>query len=227
MGVSLNEIVPWGRTFNEYERMFGLQAEDLRPGVLDCGGGTASFTVEMNARGLRAVAVDPLYRFSAEEIRARHAAVEAPMLAHVRATVNDWVWTYHRNPDDLLQNRRSAINTFLADYETGRKEGRYLVAELPTLPFEAGAFGLALCSHLLFLYSNLLSEEFHVAGILELCRVAREVRVFPLVTLRDMPSPHLDGVRRAVEQRGLKTEVLRVDYEFQRGGNQMLKLSRP
>ena len=227
MGISLNEIVPWGRTFNEYERMFALQAADLEKGVLDCGGGPASFTAEMHARGLKATSIDPLYRFSSAEIQGRYEAVEVPMLAQVRATVNDWVWTYHRDPDDLLQNRRSAIHLFLADYEPGRKDGRYLVAELPTLPFEAGSFGLALCSHLLFLYSDLLSQRFHLDAVRELCRVAREVRVFPLVTLRDGPSPHVDAVCTAAEQRGLKAQILPVDYELQRGGNQMLRISRP
>ena len=40
-------------------------------------------------------------------------------------------------------------------------------------------FDLALCSHLLFLYSEQLTADFHLASIRELCRVAGEVRVFP------------------------------------------------
>lgn len=224
MAVSLNEIVPWGRTFDEYRRMFALNDAEISNGILDCGGGPASFTAELNAQGHRAIAADPLYRFSANEIRARFEAVEAPMLSQVRATLDDWVWSYHRNPEHLLQNRRAAINRFLEDYEPGRRDGRYLKAELPGLPFETGAFGLALCSHLLFLYSDLLSEEFHVEAVLELCRVAHEVRIFPLVTLRDERSAHVSAVCRAAEQRGLRTEIVGVDYELQRGGNQMLKI---
>ena len=77
---------------------------------------------------------------------------------------------------------------------------------------------------MLFLYSDLLSEDFHVRSILELCRVANEVRIFPLLTLRREPSPHLAAVRSALDSKGLASEIVRVDYELQRGGNQMLRV---
>src|SRR5262252_2910643 len=115
MAISLDQIVPWGRSLKEYELMFALSAEDLSAGVLDCGGGPASFTAEMSASGKRAVSIDPVYAFSGQEIRARFDATAGPMLAQVKATPDDWTWTYHRDPDDLLANRRSALEIFLAD----------------------------------------------------------------------------------------------------------------
>jgi len=45
----------------------------------------------------------------------------------------------------------AAMQEFLADYRAGGREGRYMAATLPHLPFADGAFDLALCSHLLFL----------------------------------------------------------------------------
>lgn len=206
--------------------MFGLTAEDLSRGVLDCGGGPASFTAEVSAAGIRAVAVDPIYAHSGREIRTRFEAVVEPMLAQVRATPADWTWTFHRNPEDLAANRRAALERFLADYDIGQREQRYRVGELPELRFAADSFGLAVCSHLLFLYSDLLSEAFHVRAVEELCRVAREVRLFPLLTLRGEPSPHLGAVRSAVAEAGWASEVVRVPYELQRGGNEMLRLLR-
>jgi SAM-dependent methyltransferase len=149
------------------------------------------------------------------------------MISQVRATPGDWVWSYHRDPDDLYANRRAAIEGFLADYENGLREHRYIVGELPSLPFKSDSFGLAVCSHLLFLYSDLLSEDFHVRSILELCRVAREVRLFPLLTLAREPSPHLAAVQSAVRLRGWSSEVVPVNFEFQRGGNKMLRVFRP
>ena len=44
--------------------MFSLTPADLSAGVLDCGGGPASFTAELSAARVRAVAVDPLYAYS-------------------------------------------------------------------------------------------------------------------------------------------------------------------
>ena len=72
--------------------------------------------------------------------------------------------------------------------------------------------------------SDLLDSGFHIQSVRELCRVARDVRVFPLLNLRGEPSPHLGAVRSALEADGWETEIVKVDYEFQRGGNEMLRV---
>jgi hypothetical protein len=226
MAVHLDQIVPWGRSFHEYCLMFNLSAENLSGGLLDCGGGPAGFVAGASARGHRAVSVDPIYKFSGPEIRARFDATVPQMLSQVRATPDDWVWSYHRDLDDLLSNRRAAMESFLADYECGLRERRYMVGELPSLPFASSCFSLAVCSHLLFLYSDLLSKSFHIDSLRELCRVAQEVRVFPLLTLQRGTSPHLTAVRSALDAEGCDSEVIRVDYELVRGGNQMLRVVR-
>jgi hypothetical protein len=226
MAVSFDQIVPWGRSRKEYELMLSLSPEDLSRGVLDCGGGPASFTAELSASGIRAVSVDPIYAYSGLEIQTRFEEVVEPMIAQVRATPEDWTWGYHRDPDDLCANRRAALEGFLADYEQGLQAHRYVAGELPALPFDASSFGLAVCSHLLFLYSDLLTEDFHIRAVTELCRVADEVRIFPLLTLARKPSPHLAAVQAAVHSQGMASKVMRVDYEFQRDGNEMLRIFR-
>src|SRR5271163_1539583 len=115
MAVSFDQIIPWGRSRKEYELMFSLSPEDLSRSVLDCGGGPASFVGELAATGKRAVSIDPIYTFSGAEIRARFEAVVEPMKAQIRATPDDWTWSYHRDPDDLCVNRRAALERFLAN----------------------------------------------------------------------------------------------------------------
>ncbi len=56
------------------------------------------------------------------------------------------------------------MNDFLADYRAGRQEGRYVDAALPALPFDDLAFDLALCSHLLFLYTTQLGWRVSSVG---------------------------------------------------------------
>ena len=85
-------------------------------------------------------------------------------------------------------------------------------------------FHMALCSHLLFLYSEQLSFDFHLAAIRELLRVAPEVRIFPLVELNVNRSRHLDALLAHIRADGFRADVCTVDYEFQRGGHQMLHL---
>lgn len=206
--------------------MFDLAGADLSGGVLDCGGGPASFTGELHKAGIRSVAIDPIYAFTGREIHARFDAIADSMISQVRATPEDWVWTFHGSPDGLLANRRAALEGFLEDYDRGLREGRYLVGELPSLPLASGSFGLAVCSHLLFLYSDILNEEFHIRATRELCRVACEVRVFPLLTLRREPSPHVKALQNALGQDGWRSEIATVNFEFQRGGNQMLRMFR-
>lgn len=227
MAFTLNHVVPWGRSFDEYERMFALTAEDLERPILGCGDGPASFNAEATRRGARVTSVDPLYAYSGAEISARIEATYDEILAQTRRNQHEFVWAQFLSVEELGQARMRAMHRFLADYDAGRQDGRYLAAELPVLPFADRSFELVVCSHLLFLYSDQLGEPFHVASVTELCRVANEVRLFPLVELGGAPSPHVAPVVRGVERLGWKVTIEVVPYEFQRGAKQMLRIQRP
>jgi hypothetical protein len=226
VALQLENVVPWGRSAGEYSAMFALTSEDRNGRILDCGGGPSSFTVEMIQQGVRAVACDPLYQFSEDAIRRRIDETYIKMTALNEANRDNFRWDDYGSPAQLGQIRMEAMRLFLDDYPTGRKQGRYLVGELPTLPFASGSFDLALCSHFLFTYSDLFSTEFHLASIADMARIAGEVRVFPILTaFSGEPSPHLPGVIEALRERGYDVEVRRVGYEFQKGGNEMLCVS--
>jgi hypothetical protein len=96
--------------------------------------------------------------------------------------------------------------------------------ELPTLPFEHDAFDLALCSHFLFLYSTQLGEAFHRAALRELCRVASEVRVFPLLALGGERSVFVDSCAEDLAKSGHRVTIETVPYEFQRGATEMMRV---
>jgi hypothetical protein len=115
---------------------------------------------------------------------------------------------------------------FLDDFPRGLREGRCLARALPNVVLSDGAFDLALCSHFLFTYSELLSLGFHVASIEEMCRVAGEALVFPLLRSYGGRSPHLRPVIGRLRERGYRVEIRRVPYEFQRGGDEMLAVAR-
>ena len=224
MSIRLENVVPWGRSLAEYARMFDLSDGDLASkSVLGVGDGPASFNAEMRVRGRRVVSVDPIYVFSAEAIRSRVEATHPRLVQFAREHRDTFVWTAHiTSPEHMGEVRLAAMEKFLADYDAGRREGRYLAASLPELPFEDARFDLALCSHLLFLYTEQLSLDFHLAGIVEMARVAREVRIFPLTMLGNTPSTHLNRVRDELTRRGYAHVVRKVPYEFQKGGDEML-----
>lgn len=224
---TLSSVVPWGRSYAEYVRMFGLSPRDLAGRVLGCGDGPASFNVEATRRGSHVISCDPLYRFDAAQIRQRIDETSAEVLEQARLNVHEFVWDDAIPDIDALQRvRMRAMNAFLEDYERGRRDGRYLDAELPAMPFAEASFDLALCSHFLFLYSQQRDAAFHIQSVRELCRVAREVRVFPLLALGGQRSPHLGPVRAALEADGSNVTIERVPYEFQRGGDEMMRVTR-
>lgn len=179
----MEKVVPWGRSCDEYLAMFALSEEELRGRLLGCGDGPASFNCMMTRRGGHVVSVDPIYRFSADEIRNRIDETYEEVMEQTRKNKNEFVWGRILSVEELGKVRMAAMNDFLSDYAAGLREGRYVDASLPTLPFEDGEFDIALCSHFLFLYSEHLSEDFHVRSIEELCRVASEARIFPLLEL--------------------------------------------
>ena len=113
------------------------------------------------------------------------------MMVQTRENYSEFVWQEFASVEELGRARMVSMERFLDDYDGGRKCGRYIPEELPLLRFEDKAFGLALCSHFLFLYTDLFSPAFHVDSIVEMCRVANEVRIFPLLSLGSSPSRHI------------------------------------
>jgi hypothetical protein len=118
----------------------------------------------------------------------------------------------------------AAMHEFLADYAAPCQDKRYVAASLPALPFANGSFDLTICSHFLFLYGEELSFEFHLRSVLELCRVSAEVRIFPLLNLQGGTSRHVKPIVAELSRRELPASIERVPYEFQRGGNEMMRI---
>jgi hypothetical protein len=226
MAFQLNEVIPWGRNLAEYCAMFDLSQADRQLSILGVGDGPASFNVEGTAQGMRIVSVDPLYQRRASEIRERIDATARDVAAQLRGNRDHYVWSHFADVDDLIAARLAAMELFIADYELGIAQGRYVTGSATELPFHDNCYDLALCSHLLFLYSEQHNLAFHLQALRELTRVAEEVRVFPLLELDGVESRHLKAVLMALPRMGLAVEKVRVPYEFQRGGNQMLRIRR-
>jgi len=224
MAFTLNKIVPWGRSFNEYTAMFALSATDLGKRILGCADGPASFNCTLTKRGGKVVSVDPLYGFRAGEIRKRIDETSRQVLDQTRKNQHDFVWRNISSIEELGRIRMRAMEQFLGDYPFGLAEGRYIPGTLPRLPFGDREFDIAVCSHFLFLYSEQLSEEFHLGSLRELCRVAVEARVFPLLDLGAIKSRYVDRVVSCLRREGYHAVIEDVAYEFQRGGNQMLRI---
>lgn len=222
MVMKLDKVVPFGRSLDEYIKMFNLSSEDLQQRILGVGDGPASFNAEGTAKGYNITSIDPIYQFDGTEIKQRFDAVVDNIIEQIIATPNNWVWSYHQNPQELKASRIKALEIFLQDYQSGKQAGRYIAQELPHLDFADQSYDLALCSHFLFLYSAQCDRDFHVAAIQEMLRVSPEVRIFPLLTLMQETSPYLDFVVDKFSNLGYLPTIVQVPYELQPGANQML-----
>ena len=220
--MQLKNIVPWGRNLNEYQSMFNLTDNDLRLRILGCGDGPSSFNAEVHELGGSVVSVDPIYQFSKDDLSKRMEEVKDEVMAQVREHAGDFVWKNIKNPNVLKSVRMDTMAKFLDDFEQGKSEGRYIHEMLPSLSFGSKTFDLALSSHFLFLYSGHLDFAFHLSSVREMLRVAKEVRIFPLVTLENHRSPHLEKIIRVLQEKGFETKIIKTDYEFQKGADEML-----
>ena len=206
--------------------MFDLTPTDVAGSVLDCASGPSSFNAEATCKGYRVVSCDPIYRFSSEEIANCIEETYEVILAGVRTNKARYVWDRIGSPEELGEVRMVAMRRFLEDFPQGFALGRYRTDALPDLGCEDDEFALALCSHLLFTYSEQLTLDFHVASIKEMCRVADEARIFPLLNYDGEQSPRFVPVVEELRAQGYETKVRPVPYEFQRGGDRLLSVSR-
>ena len=80
-------------------------------------------------------------------------------------------------------------------------------------------FDLALCPDYLFTDENNQSIAFHLQQIIELARVAKDVRIFPLTDSQGLPSPLLGPVLLALQHDNYGIEVRDVTtLEHPKGG---------
>jgi hypothetical protein len=224
-GLDLKRVVLLGRTLEEYRRFFALDLDTLRDKrILDVAGGVSSFTAEMRALGLDVTAFDRIYAASPAEIRSQCE----PDLEAVTRDIGSkpvYRWDFYKSPAGMREFRARAYKSFLDDF--GQHRERYIAGELPRTPFRDTQFGLTLVSYLLFVYEDQLSYDFHKETLRELMRVtADEIRIYPTVTFEAEPSKYLEQIRNEAEFRAWKFEVIPTDFEFLRGSNCYLRVTR-
>jgi len=225
----LSSIAFFGRTFDEYLRFFALDPAGLiGVPVLDVAAGPSSFTAEAHARGVRAVAIDPLYGYSADALAAHVQIDYARMLAEMRRKGDRFVYRYFPSLAAAEASRRSAAARFLADYESGFLQDRYVGGGLPNLPFGDRSFSLVLSAHLLFTYARNFDYDFHLAACRELARVSSgEVRLHPVCGLDGKPYPELPRLQADLARDRISACLIAVDYEFFPGTGTSLVLRPP
>jgi SAM-dependent methyltransferase len=224
MALDYKNIVPWGRSYEEYLDMFRLDESDLKKKILGVGDGPASFNAILSEKGGKVISVDPTYALRTEQFRKRIDETYEIVLEQVNLNRDQFVWDKIPDPAALGKIRRKAMDLFCNDFEKGKTELRYREGSLPELPFPRKAFDLVLSAHLLFLYSDHLDLEFHKRALRELVRVAKEIRIFPIVDMSNEKSSHLGPLLDLLRSAQISFSIEKTDYQFQKNGDEMLRI---
>lgn len=225
MAFLLQEVVPWGRSLEEYRHMFSLTDDELlTKSIISFGDGPADFNGQVTRLGGSVLSVDPIYSFTASELKERIDEVRGVVMEQMKANLHRYKWDKIKDLSELEALRMGAMNNFLKDFEKGKEQGRYLCHSLPKrLPFDDKAFDLGISSHFLLLYDD-LGIDFHIKAIAEMLRLCKEVRIFPTVNLS---GDKTELCRRTADYFGEKysVEFKKTDYEFQLGACEMLVIA--
>lgn len=218
------------RSYDEYERMFSFQSADLQQGaILDIAAGASSFTAGARARGLQAVAVDPMYSLSPKEMET-YALKEIEHATQKLATLTlRFNWEYYGSIEQHMANRLQSLKVFMQDYNLDETKKIYFPCSLPQLPFEDDTFSRVFCSHFLFLYADQFDYSFHLQAISEMirvCRPAGEIRIYPLLDLKHRPYAYLDELQSSLQKQGVRLNLLKSELRFIPASTHMLSITK-
>ncbi|MDF1929347.1 hypothetical protein PGH45_03725 [Legionella pneumophila] len=170
------------------------------------------------------VSCDPLFVLDKDTLLAKAKMIFANMAEEVRQHQDQFDFSRNGSLDKLLQERQEGMKQFFADYEQGKADGRYLGLTDYHLPFADFTFDFALSSHYFFADLDYQTVDFHLIAIRELARVAKEVRIFPLIDREGNTSQFLGPVLLGLQQENYGVEVREAAFHLHKSGNAMLRV---
>lgn len=224
MAISLDRVALIGRTYNEYNRMFGI-SKDFLAGkrVLDAAAGVSNYCAIANVFGLDVTAVDPIYNLSPNEIEMRAEEDLDQLMHQLPFNKTHYNWSFYGDLEGVKVSRVKAYKTFLKDFE--RNKSRYVTGSITALPFADKSFDVTLVSHLMFLFDHLFNETDQILIFKELVRVTKEeILIFPTKNLAGENSKWVDLIIKNSEFLNINFKIERSEFEFQKGNSLRLRV---
>ncbi|MBA4696444.1 MAG: hypothetical protein H2069_03515 [Legionella sp.] len=217
------ECTLWGYRTDEYLKMFDLTLDPTKR-FLEFACGPSAFNQDLHHHAGEVVSCDGLFEMDKEALNhcVETSFHEVTAKLALQPTLN--LKEYNDNLETLINMRQKGLQLFFADYPKGKDEGRYLGIDHAKLPFDDFSFDIALSAYHFFVNPNIGDLDSYLNILKELARVAKEVRLFPLVDCRGEPSPLLGPVLLGLQQQNYGIEVKEVPYNLQPNGNAMLRL---
>ena len=204
--------------------MFDLSEADLNARLFEYGCGPSAFNAECHQQGRSVISCDSLFSEDLLSLKQKVSSIVEDRVAGIKKTPELFDFRHYGSLDAFIAYRRHGIDDFFEDYEQGLAEGRYVHKDLKALPFADFSFDLALSAHDLFGDSVVPEVAVHLQVIRDLARIAKELRIFPLIDSNGEPSPLLGPVLLGLQQEQYGVEVREVNDSLQPKGNAMLRV---
>lgn len=206
------------RSYQEYKEMFMLKEGFLSNGkILDIASGASSFTAELNQQGNDAIAVDPLYTLTSEEIY--DLGKKEIKIASQKLSKNEnlFIWNNYKSLKHHDEIREYSLNKFIESYREDHNKEKYIASTLPFLPFDNDTFSLVFCNHFLFLYQEQFDYKFHLDAIIEMLRITQKgglILIYPLVDFKNETYLHLDKLIDEINEIGINAKINETKFRF-------------
>lgn len=220
----MTALVLWGHQLKDYREMFDLTDNDISAKILEYGSGPTAVNNQLTALGRDCTSCDPLFCLDNSLLDVKTSLVFAEMVDELKTCPKGFNFSAYGSMDNFIAERRQGMRLFFTDYPQGLQERRYVGISQVKLNFPDSYFAIALSSHYFFAGLEEQDEQFHIAALSELLRVAHEVRVFPVIDRQGTPSPLLGPVLLHFQRLNYGVEVRAVPYHLQQNGNAMLRI---
>lgn len=222
MEIATVSAASWIYDFSDYQQMYDLTQKDFSKSIFDFSAGIASFNAEATRRGMSVISMDAMYALSENEMRAQAQGFLQQTISQLKEAPERLKKPSETAVNEVIHLWEKTEKLFLDDYPMGRSQLRYQPMKMPKLIYETHQFDLALCTD--FIFHHALSRETVNQVLNELCRVAEEVRIFPLLDNQGKMPKELGPLMLMLQQKNFGVEVRQVSYHTLSGGNAMLRI---
>lgn len=211
----------WAYNLADYESFFALTEQDKQGKILDCNAGATCFTAQMRRAGKEVIAFDPLYRLPLNELKAVFEQAKRDLCTKIHIQLKYDQWAHYFTLQEIQEMQEENIATFFEHFE--KEKNYYCSDNLLDLPFEDQTFDLALCAN--FLCDTNYSPDFmgFINNIKTLARIAKEVRVFPLLDKDHEVSSYLPPFV-ADFQKDYILDIQEVPFDLQQNATEVLSI---
>lgn len=213
----------WVYNLADYRQMFDLTDADLQLKILDYPGGISSVNAELSQINGSVVSGDQFYEHENKSIKDYADKILQQNISHLHNHKAILQQSSEQATEQLIAQWAERKAQFLTHFNADKNKNHYKNMRMPVLPLENHEFQLALCSDLLFHTQG--REGYSPEQLIEeLCRVALEVRVYPLLNENGAIAPTLGPVMLHLQEHDFGVEVRSIAYHELSGGNAMLRI---